>query len=228
MRSPVDYNSLTLKRNLLRKLIDGCFLDDEIDPAVANRALKPMSDSGLLTQRGRGSAIGHQHAERMMRTDPRKGGHTISIPRKQDRLPRKSRSLGKESESARDPLLQQLSDPVSSNPERLSSNLPSLSSNPQHQKHRRGLLNELPGELAARVGAIGQRKPPREVRDLVIELCRQRAFRAEELAVLLARNPETIQQNYLRPLLRERRLSMMRPDLPNDPEPAYVAVGVGQ
>ena len=89
---------------------------------------------------------------------------------------------------------------------------------------RRSLLNELPGELAAQVGSIGQRHPPEEVRELVVSLCRQRSYRAEELASLLIRNVETVRQNYLRPLLRADRLSMTRPDVPNDPEQAYRAV----
>jgi ATP-dependent DNA helicase RecG len=86
------------------------------------------------------------------------------------------------------------------------------------------LLNELPGELAAQVGAIGQRRPPEEVRELVVALCQHRDCRAEELALLLARNVETVRQNYLRPLLRAGRIRMTRPEVPNDPEQAYRVV----
>jgi ATP-dependent DNA helicase RecG len=86
------------------------------------------------------------------------------------------------------------------------------------------LLNELPGELAAQVGSIGQRRPPEEVREVVVVLCQHRDYRAEELAQLLARNVETVRQNYLRPLLRAGRIVMTRPDKPNDPEQAYRAV----
>ena len=89
---------------------------------------------------------------------------------------------------------------------------------------RRALLNELPGELAAQVGSIGQRRPPEEVREVVVVLCQHRDYRAEELAQLLARNVETVRQNYLRPLLRAGRIAMTRPDKPNDPEQAYRAV----
>lgn len=115
---------------------------------------------------------------------------------------------------------------LSSNPSDLSSNPPGLSSNPDPfaDPARRALLNELPGELAAQVGAIGQRRPPEEVRELVVALCRHRDCRAEELALLLARNVETVRQNYLRPLLRAGRIRMTRPDVPNDPEQAYRAI----
>ncbi|MCP5199071.1 MAG: putative DNA binding domain-containing protein [Gammaproteobacteria bacterium] len=112
---------------------------------------------------------------------------------------------------------------LSSNPERLSSNPGALSSNsdPAAEAARRALLNELPGELAARVGAIGRRHPPAEIRELVVALCRQQDYRAEELARLLARKVETVRQDYLRPLLAAGRIRMTRPDKPNDPEQAY-------
>jgi ATP-dependent DNA helicase RecG len=117
-------------------------------------------------------------------------------------------------------------DGLSSNPDGLSSNPDFLSSNPDPaaEAARRALLNELPGELAARIGSLGQRRPPEEIREAVVALCRQRAYRAEELALLLTRNVETVRQNYLRPLLRVDRITMTRPDKPNDPEQAYRAV----
>lgn len=116
---------------------------------------------------------------------------------------------------------------LSSNPGALSSNLRSLSSNldPAAAAARRILLNELPGELAARIGGLGQRHPPEEIRKVVVALCGHRDYRAEELAQLLARNVETVRQNYLRPLLRAGRITMTRPDKPNDPEQAYRTVG---
>jgi len=63
-----------------------------------------------------------------------------------------------------------------------------------------------------------------EVRELVVALCQHRDCHAEELALLLARNVETVRQNYLRPLLRAGRICMTRPDVPNDPEQAYRVV----
>ena len=112
------------------------------------------------------------------------------------------------------------SDSLSSKPEPLSSKSDGLSSNPESPA-RNALLNELPGQLAARVGALGQRHPPEQVRDLVVALCQHRAWKAEELALLLSRNPETIRQNYLRPLLAEKRIVMTLPDTPNSPQQAY-------
>ncbi len=52
-------------------------------------------------------------------------------------------------------------------------------------------------------------------------LCEQRDWRVEELALLLSRNAETIRQNYLRPLLAEKRIVMTLPETPNSPQQAY-------
>jgi hypothetical protein len=87
------------------------------------------------------------------------------------------------------------------------------------------LLDGISGTLAAKVGALGQRHPPQVVRDVVVALCQVRAWRADELSTVLRRNPEVVRQNYLRPLMREGRLIMTRPQEPNDPQQAYRAVG---
>jgi ATP-dependent DNA helicase RecG len=86
------------------------------------------------------------------------------------------------------------------------------------------LLDGISGTLAAKVGALGQRHPPQEVRDVVFALCQVRAWRADELSTVLRRNPEVVRQNYLRPLMREGRLTMTHPQEPNDPQQAYRAV----
>lgn len=123
---------------------------------------------------------------------------------------------------------------ISSNPSGLSSNPGALTSNPGTQTsnpesgQREALLAGLPTELAAAVRHLGRRHPPPAVRDLVVALCRLRDWRADELAVLLDRRAETVRQDYLRPLMRDRRLVMTQPDKPNDPEQAYRAVGVAR
>jgi len=173
---------------------------NKVDTLTASQSLKRLRDAGLLQQKGRGSATWYQPTGKMLGDD--------------DSLSSNPGGLS--------------SNPggLSSNPGGLSSNPLGLSSNPDPlaDPARRALLNELSGELAAQVGAIGQRRPPEEVRDLVVALCQHRDCRAEELALLLARNVETVRQNYLRPLLRAGRIRMTRPEVPNDPEQAYRVV----
>ena len=173
---------------------------NKVDTLAASQTLRRLRDAGLLTQRGRGSA-------------------TYYVPT--DRLTAERESLSSNPPGA-----------YLVTPPSLSSNPHSLPSNPgspysklnEAEDARRALLNALSGELAAKVGAIGQRHPPEEVRRVVVELCSLHAWRVEELASLLRRNAETVRQNYLRPLMREGRLAMTNPDEPNDPEQAYRTV----
>lgn len=183
----------------------------KVDTLAASGALRRLRDAGLLSQRGRGSATYYVPTDLLA---------TRAIAGESG--PPETSTSGTPAESG-----------LSSKLPSLSSNLLGLSSNsdPLASKQstdldadkRRALLNELPGELAAKIGAIGQRHPPQEVRDLVVALCRERDWRVEELAVLLRRNSEHVRQNYLRPLIREGRLVMTRPDEPHSPQQAYRA-----
>jgi ATP-dependent DNA helicase RecG len=179
---------------------------NKVDTHSASAALRRLRDAGLLVQKGRGSATYYVPAERL--------------------------GLGQQAlaEGANSPLS---SNPhgLSSNPSGLSSNPSELTSNPKTNAQdtaRAALLDELPGSLAARLGAIGQRHPPQEVQDLVVALCSLRDWPVDELALVLRRNPEVVRQNYLRPLMRDGRLVMTRPEEPNDPQQAYRAVGANE
>ena len=112
--------------------------------------------------------------------------------------------------------LSSMSDPLSSMSEPLSS----MSESPSSEERDR-LRSQLPSQMLARIDAIGLRHPPEQMRALVIELCSLQAWRAEELALLLNRSPETVRQYYLRPLLAEKRIVMSRPDKPKSRQQAY-------
>ena len=125
------------------------------------------------------------------------------------------------------------SDGLSTKLDGLSTKVGALSTNPkglsamlanEQDAQRKALLNELPGALAARIGAIGQRHPPGEVCGAIVEVCRLRDWRAEELAILLQRHSRYVRNNYLRPLMRDGRLAMTHPNEPSDPQQAYRAV----
>jgi ATP-dependent DNA helicase RecG len=175
---------------------------NKVDTHSASAALRRLRDAGLLVQKGRGSATYYVPGERLGLGQP---------------------ALA---EGANSPLSSNLHG-LSSNPSGLSSNPSELTSNPKTNAQdtaRAALLDELPGSLAARLGAIGQRHPPQEVQDLVVALCSLRDWPVDELALVLRRNPEVVRQNYLRPLMRDGRLVMTRPEEPNDPGQAYRAM----
>lgn len=175
---------------------------NKVDALAASGALRRLRDSGLLAQKGRGSATYYVPTDRLGSDG--------------DSLPTKSVAL------------------LSTNLEGLPTNLEALSDNPEdlptnptseEENARRALLAELPGDLAARVGALGRRSTPEEAQVVVVEVCRLRAWRAEELALLLHRNSRHLRNTYLRPLMRGGRLVMTNPDEPNDPQQAYRTIG---
>jgi ATP-dependent DNA helicase RecG len=188
----------------------------KVDTLAASAALRRLRDAGLLQQKGRGAATYYIPAERLGLAD-------------------KAQEAGADGGLSGNP--QSLSTKLgglSSNPRGLSTNPEALSTNPdgllsaqlaaEEAARRKALLDQLPGALAARIGAMGQRHPPGEVCDAVVELCRLRDWQAEELATLLRRHPRYVRNNYLRPLMRDGRLVMTRPEEPNDPGQAYRAV----
>lgn len=181
---------------------------NKVDALAASGALRRLRDAGLLAQKGRGSATYYVPTERLA-TD-------------EAGLPSKSR----ERLSSNPPALSTNPDGLSTNPPALSTNLEGLYAehSEEEENRRKTLLDELPGALAAKIGAIGQRNPPGEVCDVIVEICRQRAWQADELAALVRRHPRYVRNNYLRPLMRDGRLVMTNPQEPNDPQQAYRAV----
>jgi len=162
----------------------------------ASTALKRLRDAGLISQQGSGSATWYRPTDRLL------GNNYETLL---------SGNLGG----------------LSGNPDGLSGNLGDLSGNPDglsdspEANRREQLLDELPGNLAARIGALGKRQSPEKIRELVLLLCEVRAWSVQELAILLSRNPKTISQYYLRPLLVEERIEMTQPETPNTPTQAY-------
>lgn len=201
---------------------------NKVDTLAASKALRRLRDAGLFTQKDRGSATWYQPTARMLGlADQDDGKDGASAARAAGELAAQGASGAGLSSNPGG---------LTSNPHALSSNHAGLTSNPESldsnpatrddllsDPRRQALLNELPGGLAARVGAIGRRHPPDEVKDLVVTLCELRDWRAEELAALLGRKAETVRQDYLRPLLRAGRIAMTRPEKPNDPDQAYRA-----
>ncbi|MCB9545320.1 MAG: hypothetical protein H6706_05425 [Myxococcales bacterium] len=75
----------------------------------------------------------------------------------------------------------------------------------------------------ARSGRVGDARWARaaDVRDAVLDLCRDRFRTVEEIATALNRSRATIQQNYVAQLVREGRLDRRYPRSPNHPQQAY-------
>jgi ATP-dependent DNA helicase RecG len=116
----------------------------KVDTLTASQSLRRLRDAGLLAQKGRGSATYYVPTERLLDSG----------------LSSDPGALSTNPEALSSKLSGLLSSPpgLLSNPSSLLSDSPELIFD---EARRRELLNELPGELAASVGAIGQRHPPR-------------------------------------------------------------------
>ena len=201
---------------------------NKVDTLAASQSLRRLRDAGLLIQKGRGSATYYVPSERLMIdheglssnpsapylvTPPSLSGNppglnreSEALYRESDALPRESGTLSRESEA-----LSKESDALTRNKDAA------------RQEARRALLADIPGETAARLGGLGRRSPPDEVRAVLLELLRKREWQLEELATLLQRNPEYIRQKFVQPLLQAGTISMTRSEEPNSPKQAYKA-----
>lgn len=82
-------------------------------------------------------------------------------------------------------------------------------------------LDAVPPYLAAEVNALGKRAEPPEVRSVILRLCGHRPMTPAELAVLLDRNREYIQKQYLGPMVEDGNLEYTHPENPAHPGQAY-------
>lgn len=167
---------------------------NKVDTLAASQALRRLRDAGLLTQKGRGSATYYVPTEKLL--DKALSSQLNPLSRESNGLSRESSPLSRESEDD-------------------SGELDAA----RRQTARNVLLATVPGNLAARLGALGRRSPPDLARAVVLDLLRQREWRLEELSQLLQRNAEYIRQHYVQPLIKSGDVVMTRE--PNDPQQAY-------
>lgn len=103
------------------------------------------------------------------------------------------------------------SEGLSTKPEGLSTKEESLSTMGLDAKSLQGGLSE---ELRNRISEPGLRGKPDQILDLVVKLCEAKDFSAEELAVILGRDRKYVMNNYVRPLLQQKRIFYTIPDQP--------------
>jgi ATP-dependent DNA helicase RecG len=83
--------------------------------------------------------------------------------------------------------------------------------------------HHFPADLWALAEPARQRArlPSMELRELIASLCQGRWLTARELGQLLQRNAENLQTRFLTAMVREGRLILRHPDVPNRPDQAY-------
>lgn len=70
--------------------------------------------------------------------------------------------------------------------------------------------------------------PAAVMRDLIASLCTQRWLTSRELGTLLCRDADNLQTRFLTAMVREGRLALRFPDVPNRPDQAYQTVAASE
>ena len=79
----------------------------------------------------------------------------------------------------------------------------------------------LPPVLETRLKQIGQRANPSKVQTIIVELCKWQPMRLEQIADLLQRNKNYVQEKYLKPLIDQGILEYVYPENPTHPQQTY-------
>ena len=87
-------------------------------------------------------------------------------------------------------------------------------------------LPQFPQELLTLAEPARQRAklPAASMRDLIAALCTQRWLTSRELGALLKRDPDNLQTRFLTAMVREGRLALRFPNVPNRPDQSYQTV----
>ncbi len=74
------------------------------------------------------------------------------------------------------------------------------------------------------VGVKGKKRVPKHVmRSVISNLCTERYLSLAQLSTILERNPTALRNHYISPMVKERKLVLRYPDVPNRPDQAYTA-----
>lgn len=192
---------------------------NRVDTLTASQALRRLRDADVLERQGRGSATFYVPGARLRAAElseaARVGAGSVTTG------PASPSTLSGESDT-----LSRGSDALSRDPHVLSRESGSLDTglDPEQQARedlRKALLTPLPGDIAARIGSLGERARPAQVQAVIRELLGIRDWQLDELGAVLRRNPEYVRQNYLQAMVKEGVAEMTRPEEPNHPAQAY-------
>lgn len=166
-----------------------------VDAATARNDLLRLCRAGLLTQQGSGFATFYAGTPKL-----------LTFPANAEEFVREASPTTPPTP----PGTLQTSD-KSSELTSMSSELDGLSSE----------LAPMSSELAQAIKALGRRPRPAAMRHVIRRLCAAKPMLPGDLALLLDRNTDYLQQRYLSPMVQAGELVYLFPDQPTHPQQAY-------
>lgn len=108
----------------------------------------------------------------------------------------------------------------STQPKGLSTQPKDLSTQPKESSVE--VQNQVSKELIDRIEQLGVRVNDESIiREILVDLCKEKYFKASDIAKLLSKREDYIKRKYLKPMIDEGELSYKYPEMINHPEQAY-------
>jgi len=185
-----------------------------LDTLAASQELRAMRDIGLLEMKGKGSQTYYVAGRVLLAV----GGATSEYG-----------SVGQPSATmVQIPQLRIVKAPAGgtnapvapANTPATLANAPDITDPPSA---RDTLLQELSEEEHREVQALKRRLPdPAPLTELILKLCKRRAYTNQELAILLDREEKGLRRNFLQPLVTQGKLQYKYPGAVSHPDQAYI------
>lgn len=190
---------------------NGAYRDlNTTDTLAASRHLGRLRDGGLLEKKAKSSATYYVPGPKFLLLKP------VGLSVEPDGLSQDAQGLSMESDG-----LSPEAQGLSTEPEGLSMESEDLSMESEGLPMEFG---DLSMEFRDEAIRLGQRAKSSQLRDFVLRLCAVRAWRLDELAALLRRNPVYLRNNYLAPMIADGTLEYVYPETINHPQQAYRTV----
>ena len=87
------------------------------------------------------------------------------------------------------------------------------------------ILSQIPDSIRAKIIELGQRSlKPKDMKEIILQLCSWKELSNTELAKILSRNDKYLKNNYLKPLVKERKIAYTIPEMITHPYQKYKVV----
>ena len=184
------------------------------DTLQSSKDLRKMRDLGLLIAKGKGSATYYTGGSAIREIES-------TIESQIDSDTRSSNKEQYELFSDQAPIPTDQPNSLSDQPNSLSDQ--ASDSNDQIATRPDGII-ELPNELQHRLSLLGERENNDNViKSLIIDLCRVKPMKREEIARYLKRNENYIKNKFLKQMIKDGTLHYTHPNMQNHPNQAYTA-----